>query len=206
MRKIILGAVLAGIAAVHPVTLRAEASRVGQIRERLENANLWRDHVMIVAHRGGGVDAGRTRHPENSIAAVRHAIDLGVEMVELDIQKSRDGEFVVFHDSWLDRSSTCKGVLAERTLAELRQCRLVVEATGDATGEPIPTLREMLAVTKDRIFVNLDNKLEVDDLPEMVAVARRHGHGRPARRQEQSVEPAEDRRDAGGAGTRRATT
>ena len=175
MLKIIVGALFAGVTALHPVALRAEPSRVGQIRERLENANLWRDHVMIVAHRGGGVDAGRTRHPENSIAAVRHSIDLGVEMVELVIQKSRDGEFVVFHDSWLDRSSTCKGVLAERTLAELRQCRLVVEATGEATDEPIPTLREMLAVTKDRIFVNIDNKLDVDDLPDMVAVAREMG-------------------------------
>ena len=89
---------------MQPPALHAESSRIGEIRERLENANRWRDHVMVVAHRGGGMEGDRKSHPENSIAAVLGAIDLGVEMVELDIQKSSDGEFVVFHDSWLDRS------------------------------------------------------------------------------------------------------
>ncbi len=163
------------LAAMQATALRAETSRIGEIRERLENANRWRDHVMVVAHRGGGMEGDRRSHPENSVAGVRSAIDLGVEMVELDIQKSSDGEFVVFHDSWLDRSSTCKGQLAHRTLAELRQCRLVIAGTGAVTDEPIPTLREMLAVTRDRIFVNIDNKLDIEALPAIVAVAREMG-------------------------------
>ena len=130
---------------------------------------------MVVAHRGGGMEGDRTGHPENSIAAVRASIELGAEMVELDIQKSSDGVFVVFHDSWLDRSSTCKGELAKRTLAELKECRLVIAGTGVATDEPIPTLREMLAVVRHRIFVNIDNKLDIDALPDIVAVAREAG-------------------------------
>ena len=174
MRKAILGAAFAVLAAMQTPALHA-GSRIGEIRERLENANRWRDHVMVVAHRGGGMEGSRSSHPENSISGVRSVIELGVEMVELDIQKSSDGEFVVFHDSWLDRSSTCKGELATRTLAELQKCRLVIAGTSEATGEPIPTLREMLEVTRDRVFVNIDNKLDIEALPAIVAVASEMG-------------------------------
>ncbi len=175
VRKLILGGLVALVTAALPVCLHAESSMLDQVRERLENANRWRDHVMVVAHRGGGMDAARTRHPENSIAAVRGMIELGAEMVELDIQKTADDQFVVFHDSWLDRSSTCRGKLAERTMAELRQCRLVVEGTGVETEEPVPSLADMLAVTRDRIFINIDNKLDVGALPDIVALARDMG-------------------------------
>jgi glycerophosphoryl diester phosphodiesterase len=163
------------LAAMRAPAFAADDTHIGEIRERLQNANRWRDHVMVVAHRGGGMEGDRKSHPENSIAAVLNSIDLGAEMVELDIQKSSDGEFVVFHDSWLDRSSTCKGELAKRTLAELKECRLVIAGTGVATDEPIPTLREMLDVTKDRIFINIDNKLDIEALPDIVAVAREAG-------------------------------
>jgi glycerophosphoryl diester phosphodiesterase len=76
------------------------------------------------------------------------------------------------HDSWLDRTTTCKGEVAPRTLAELRQCRLVVEGTGAATAEHVPTLAEFLMAAKGRILVNVDNKLDRQAFPEMVAVAR----------------------------------
>jgi glycerophosphoryl diester phosphodiesterase len=153
----------------------AVPTRLAQIRERLENANQWRDHVMVVAHRGGGVAQNRTLYPENSLAAVRAAIELGAEMVEVDVQASSDGEYVVYHDSWLDRSSTCKGELKLRTIAELKACHLVVEGTGAVSAETIPTLREMLSLTRGRIFVNIDNKLELSALPGIVAVARAMG-------------------------------
>lgn len=150
-------------------------SRVEQILERFGNANQWRDHVMVVAHRGGGLEAGKTNHPENSIASVRGVIAIGGEMVEIDIRRSKDGELVVMHDSWLDRTTDCRGEVVARTLEELRRCRLVVEGTGAVTSEPVPTLREMLAATKGKILVNLDNKLETADLADMVALARQMG-------------------------------
>jgi glycerophosphoryl diester phosphodiesterase len=172
MRIIAIGAAIFGLLSA---SAAAEESRMQQIAERLENANQWRDHVMIVAHRGGGLAERATRFPENSIAAVKDAISLGAEMVELDVQKSKDGVFVVFHDSWLDRTTNCTGELAKRTLAELKECRLVVEGTGRITAEAVPTLAEMLEVTRGKIFVNIDNKLSVDTLPEIVAVARDMG-------------------------------
>ena len=175
MRKANVAAAFLLLAAMQAPAFAAEDTHIGEIRERLENANRWRDHVMIVAHRGGGMEGDAKPIRRIRSPPCCSAIDLGVEMVELDIQKSSDGEFVVFHDSWLDRTSTCKGELAQRTLAELKECRLVIEGTGAATDEPIPTLREMLAVTRDRIFVNIDNKLDVEALPDIVAVAREAG-------------------------------
>lgn len=150
-------------------------TRAEQILERFDDANQWRDHVMVVAHRGGGLEAGKGLYPENSIASVRGVIALGAEMVEIDIRRSRDGELIVMHDSWLDRTTNCKGEVIARTLEELRHCRLVVEGTGEVSSEPVPTLREMLGVTKGKILVNLDNKLETTDLADMVAIARDMG-------------------------------
>lgn len=146
-----------------------------EIRERLGDANRWGGHVMVVAHRGGGLAGAKRLYPENSLASVGAAIKAGAEIVEVDIQKSRDGEYVVFHDSYLDRTSTCRGRLAERLAAELKTCRLRVEGTGAATGETVPTLRELLGFTRGKILVNIDNKLEPAELVGIVALARGMG-------------------------------
>ncbi len=155
--------------------VHAAETHVGQILERFKNANQWRDHVMVVAHRAGGLQAGKTRYAENSLAALNAAIAAGAEMVEVDVRRSGDGEFVVMHDSWLDRTTTCRGEVIKRTLAELQACRLVIEGTGTATQEPVSTLQEFLETARDRILVNIDNKLDVASLPGMIEVARSLG-------------------------------
>ncbi|TPK90802.1 glycerophosphodiester phosphodiesterase family protein [Mesorhizobium sp. B2-4-17] len=150
----------------------AGETRARQILDRFENANQWRDPVMVAAHRAGSMQAGKTLYAENSLAAVEGSIAMGAEIVEVDIRRSKDGEFVVMHDSWLDRTTTCKGEVVRYTLAELKTCRLVVEGTRAVTDERVSTLREMLLATRDRILINLHNKLEVGDLPGMIAVAQ----------------------------------
>jgi glycerophosphoryl diester phosphodiesterase len=172
MRMMWLGAAVAAFLMQGSTSVWGQNARIDQIIDRFEHANLWRDHVMIVAHRAGWKADGKITRPENSLAAIRHSIDLGVEMVEFDVQKTQDGELVVLHDSWLDRTTTCKGELVKYALADLKGCRLIVEGTGEVTDETVPTLRDMLAAAKGRIMVNIDNKLGVDALPEMVAVAR----------------------------------
>lgn len=153
----------------------AEAGRVGEIRERLTSANKWRDHVMVVAHRAGGLQARKSRFPENSRAALADAISTGAEMVEIDVQKSSDGTYVVMHDTWLDRTTDCRGQVARRTLAELRTCRLVVEGSGIPTDEAVPTLAEYLEAARGRILVNIDNKLAPGELVGMTQLAERLG-------------------------------
>ena len=176
MRASLLTILALALSAVPAVA--QQRARVEQIIERFEHANQWRDHVMIVAHRAGWKESGRIVMAENSLASIRHAIGLGVEVVELDIQRSSDGDFVVMHDSWLDRTTTCKGEVARHTLSELRQCRLIVEGTGAVTDEVVPTLREALLAAKGEILVNIDNKLDVTSLAAMADVARQTGTAR----------------------------
>jgi glycerophosphoryl diester phosphodiesterase len=174
MRMNRLGAILAAVIGLGTPAF-AETTRVDQILARFEHANQWRDHVMIVAHRGGWMEGGAIVHPENSFEGIASAVELGVEMVEIDVRKSKDGEYVVMHDSWLDRTTNCKGEVEQRTLAELKQCRLVVEGTGRVTEETVPTLVEMLSFTRGKVLVNIDNKLNIEDFAGMVAVARELG-------------------------------
>ncbi|MCO5072460.1 MAG: glycerophosphodiester phosphodiesterase family protein [Rhizobiaceae bacterium] len=155
--------------------LAEPATRAQDILERFRDANQWRDHVMVAAHRAGGLMGGKRIYPENSMASLRAMIDLGVEMVELDVQKTRDNVFVVLHDSWLDRTTTCRGRLVDYSFAELAGCRLVVEGTGKVTNEGVPTLQDMLEIARGRILVNIDNKLDADALGGMVEIARRIG-------------------------------
>ena len=153
----------------------ADTSRTSQILSRLTHANDWRNHVMVVAHRTGWKENGTFLFADNSLAAIRNSITLGAEMVELDVRKSADGVLILMHDSWLDRTTNCSGEVALRTLAELKQCRLVNEATRAVTDESIPTLEEALATTRDQILVNIDNKLDPDALPDIAEQARAMG-------------------------------
>lgn len=172
MRRFLAAALAATV--LMSASASAQSGRLGQILERFENANLWRDHVMVVAHRGGA-GPGERDLPENSRASVERAIGIGVEMVEVDVRRSADGAYVVMHDTYLDRTTTCRGTVEDRTLDELRACRLVVEATGRVSDEAIPTLDEILQRTRDKVLVNIDNKLGSDDIPGIVSVARRMG-------------------------------
>lgn len=104
--------------------------------------------VVFVAHRGGIV-AG---YPENTLAAYRHAIRLGVDALEIDLRATRDGEIVILHDETLDRTTNGKGPVADHTLAELKQ----LDAGG---GERIPTYTEVLQlVAGTRVKLLLDIK------------------------------------------------
>ena len=93
MRRPFIAAMLLCLLAALPMPAAAEQGRTSQILDRFENANRWRDHVMIVAHRGGWKENGVIRWAENSRAGVAYAIGLGVEMVELDVRMSSDGEW-----------------------------------------------------------------------------------------------------------------
>jgi glycerophosphoryl diester phosphodiesterase len=92
----------------------------------------------VAAHRGGAL-----LWPENSLTAFRGAVGLGVDLVELDVHLTKDGEVVVVHDPTLDRTTTGQGPVAERTAAEVRALTL----RGTA-GEPPPRLSEVLALVR----------------------------------------------------------
>jgi glycerophosphoryl diester phosphodiesterase len=95
---------------------------------------------LYAAHRGGAL-----LWPENSLLAFRNAIALGADFIEFDVHLSKDGEVIVIHDPTLDRTTTGRGPVRDRTLVELEAMRLRDRA-GAATDEPIPTLEQVAAL------------------------------------------------------------
>ena len=88
---------------------------------------------LCIAHRGASAHA-----PENTLAAIEKAAELGADMVEVDLQASADGVLVVLHDPDLSRTTDGSGSVYAHTLAELRRL--------DAgNGERIPTAEEVIA-------------------------------------------------------------
>ena len=118
--------------------------------------------VRVISHRG---DWRNT--PENSIRAIQNCIDLGVNMVEIDIKKTKDNELILLHDKTLDRTTTGKGLPQDYTLAEIKQMRLR-NGAGVATSHQIPTLEEAMIVAKGKIWVNIDKGYDYFDLVEKV--------------------------------------
>ncbi|HEU4657006.1 MAG TPA: glycerophosphodiester phosphodiesterase [Capillimicrobium sp.] len=124
---------------------------------------------QIQAHRGGTYVDGRPTFPEAGMPAFEAAAKLGVTL-ELDIQMTKDGVPVVLHDDTLDRTTTCTGPVAERTLKRLRRaCRIDVLGVPDNdAGLPwrttkrtyeIPTLAEVLVLAKaERRSVSVELK------------------------------------------------
>ena len=70
---------------------------------------------LAIAHRGGAAEV-----PENTLAAFRHALALGIRWFELDVQLSRDGVPVVIHDNTVDRMTNGTGEVGALTFEELR--------------------------------------------------------------------------------------
>ena len=108
---------------------------------------------QIYAHRGV---FDNESIPENSLAAFRGALQLGVGM-EFDIHRTADGKVVVFHDATLTRMCGDPRRITEMTLKELRQLSLL------GTDEKIPTLEEVLELVGDRVPLVVELKGENSD-------------------------------------------
>ena len=107
-------------------------------------------YVLVVAHRGDWRNA-----PENSLQAYRNCIDMGVDMIEIDIHKTQDNQFIVMHDATVDRTTNGKGKIADMTLADIKKLYLK-SGHGVKTRHRVPTLEEVLLLAKDKILVNID--------------------------------------------------
>lgn len=106
--------------------------------------------VLVIVHRGDWRNA-----PENSIRAIENTIKMGADMVEIDIQKTKDGQLVLMHDKTLNRTTNGKGNVSDFTLEEIKKLYLK-SGIGIETHHRIPTLEEAMLVAKGRIFVNID--------------------------------------------------
>ena len=111
------------------------------------------EQILVAAHR-----ATNPNYPENSLAAIAESIRIGVDIVEIDIRKSKDGELVIMHDKTIDRTTNGTGKVDDFTLAELKEFKL--KLGNDVTNEQIPTFEEVLQLTKGKMLLDVDFKLE----------------------------------------------
>ncbi len=128
---------------------------------------------LLIAHRGLSA-----RYPENTLAAFRAAADEGYTAVEFDVQLSRDGALVVFHDDTLLRITGHPGRIADLTWAELSLFDAGIWKSTEFFGERIPRLEELVPYWHGTRLVNIEVKASgPDDLATVEAVAdfvRRH--------------------------------
>lgn len=108
------------------------------------------EKVLVVAHRGDWRNA-----PENSLQAFKNCIDMGVDMIEIDLKKTKDNQLVIMHDETIDRTTDGKGKPSDYTLEEIRKFHLK-NGLGRPTFHPIPTLEEVLNLAKGKILINID--------------------------------------------------
>jgi len=112
-----------------------------------------KDRVEITAHRGGAGVA-----PENTLAAIRQAIEDGADWIEIDVQESKDGVVVVAHDSDLAKVAGNPVKIWEATADELRSIDIGSYFGPQFHGERVPTLQEVLQVCKGKVGVNIELK------------------------------------------------
>jgi len=110
------------------------------------STNPWlRDHrPLSVAHRGHSI-----AYPENTLEAYRKAIDLGVEMIECDVNITRDGHLVMMHDSTLDRTTTGSGRVSSASWDDIQQLDAGGKFKPEFTGIRVPSTEETLLLYKE---------------------------------------------------------
>jgi len=110
--------------------------------------------VRVVAHRGGvGLDV-----PENTLPAIQRAIDIGAQLVEIDIRETRDGHLILMHDTTVDRTTDGSGRVEEMTLEEIKALDAGDWHSDRYKGTEVPTLKEALTLMKGKISPDLDFK------------------------------------------------
>jgi glycerophosphoryl diester phosphodiesterase len=104
--------------------------------------------MIKVGHRGA-----KGYEPENTLRSFKKALELGVDMIELDVYVCKSGEVVVIHDDAVNRTTNGKGLVEDKTLAELKEL--------DAgQGEKIPILQEVLDLVNKEVKINVELKGE----------------------------------------------
>jgi glycerophosphoryl diester phosphodiesterase len=154
------------IACLCLILLFLETSRMDQHRPAA--LPTLKHPIAVIAHRGGMALA-----PENTLAAVRNAIRLGVDYVEVDVRATRDGRLILMHDSKVDRTTDGSGEVKTLTLEEIRRLDAGRKFNARFSGEKVPTFAETLEVCRGKVNIYVDVKDAA--IPQILAEIRSHG-------------------------------
>lgn len=101
---------------------------------------------IVIGHRGA-----MGHETENTLASVQKAMDLGVDMIEIDVFKIESGEIVVFHDDTVDRLANGGGKIEEYNISDLR--KLILDGN-----HRIPMLQDVLKLIDHKVKLNIELK------------------------------------------------
>jgi glycerophosphoryl diester phosphodiesterase len=108
------------------------------------NPWLRAERPLVIAHRGHSLDL-----PENTLDAYRRAIELGTEMIECDVNMTRDGQLVMIHDWTLDRTTNGSGPIRALTLDDVRRLDAGSKFGREFSGIRVPTTAETIELARD---------------------------------------------------------
>jgi len=129
--------------------------------------------VWVIAHRGSSRSA-----PENTLSAIRCAIEDGADYAEVDVQETADGEVVLLHDPDLQRTTGRRGKIWRTTYAELTRLDAGSWFAPAFAGERIPTLAEVIDVVRGKIGLVIEIKVtgrEKNLVQSVVQIVRKAG-------------------------------
>src|SRR2546425_4767953 len=112
--------------------------------------------MIVIAHRGFS-----SRYPENTLPAIRAAMRLGVDMVEVDVQQTRDGELIVFHDYRLDRVCGVRARVRDKTLRQIKRLHPAVPTLAEVLRLRYPLLIEIKGADPEKVAALVGNRQDV---------------------------------------------
>ncbi len=114
----------------------------------------------VIAHRGG-----RKWGPENTLAVFRKCVDAEFYGIELDVHRAKTGELVVLHFDDLTKTTSGRGLVKDKSLAQLKKLSAGAWFSAEFANEKVPTLQEVLALIDGRLMVNVEVKNAPDAYP-----------------------------------------
>lgn len=129
---------------------------------------------FVIAHRGA---SGRA--PENTLAAMRLAVESGARMIELDVQFTSDRQQIVFHDHVLGRTTNGHGHVHNTSFEAIRALDAGTWFDASFADERVPSLEEALALLRTHAYLNIELKPITDqhtalaDITDLVATIKR---------------------------------
>ena len=149
-RRLAAGLALAALVVI--LTISALANWLELARRNIVES------VKVTAHRGSSA-----RAPENTLSAVRQAITDGADFAEIDVQTTAEGELVVLHDGDLMRMAGDSRRLRDLTLSQAKELDVGKKFNAEFLGERIPTLDEVIRLSRGRIQLNIELKYNWPD-------------------------------------------
>ncbi len=138
------------------VLFLATTSNAQSIHERLKAP-------LVGAHRGGNSISGTN----NTIEKFLNMIKAGGDIIETDIQPTKDGVLVIFHDAILDDDTNCKGKVSETTYEQIKKCTL-------KGGKKIDTFEDALIAINGKAILNAEFKGDLSVVVPAIKLAQKY--------------------------------